>query len=61
VGLGGVWVEALDDVRLLAPDAPPRKSSPTIAKLRGASCCRARVAHAADLAALADIVRRWAP
>jgi succinyl-CoA synthetase beta subunit len=58
VGLGGVWVEALDDVRLLAPDATTEEIIGEIAKLRGAKLLLqgARGAPPADLAALADIV-----
>jgi hypothetical protein len=58
VGFGGVWVEALDDVRLLAPDATTEEIIGEIAKLRGAKLLLqgARGAPPADLAALADIV-----
>ncbi|MEA3024391.1 MAG: hypothetical protein QOK01_3243 [Alphaproteobacteria bacterium] len=57
VGFGGVWVEALDDVRLLAPDATIEEIIGEIAKLRGAKLLQgARGAPPADLAALADIV-----
>jgi acyl-CoA synthetase (NDP forming) len=57
VGLGGVWVEALDDVRLLAPDATTQEIIGEIAKLRGAKLLQgARGAPPADVTALADIV-----
>ena len=57
VGLGGVWVEALDDVRLLAPDATPEEIVGEIARLRGAQLLQgARNTEPADVAALADIV-----
>ncbi|HEX4555104.1 MAG TPA: acetate--CoA ligase family protein [Xanthobacteraceae bacterium] len=57
VGLGGIWVEALDDVRLLAPDATADEIIGEIARLRGARLLEgARGAQPADVAALADIV-----
>jgi acyl-CoA synthetase (NDP forming) len=57
VGLGGIWVEALDDVRLLAPDATTQEIIGEIAKLRGAKLLQgARGAPPADVTALADIV-----
>jgi acyl-CoA synthetase (NDP forming) len=61
VGLGGVWVEALDDVRLLAPDATVDEIKSEIARLRGAKLLAgARGAPPADVAALADIVAKVA-
>ncbi len=58
VGLGGVWIEALKDVRLLAADVAEEdivaalrqlKAAPLLAGLRGAA--------GADLAAIARVVR----
>jgi acetate---CoA ligase (ADP-forming) len=61
VGLGGVWIEALDDVRLLAPDAAAEEIIAEIAKLRGAKLLAgARGTPPADVAALADIVAKVA-
>ena len=61
VGLGGIWVEALDDVRLLAPDVTMEEITGEIAKLRGARLLEgARGAPPADVTALAEIVARVA-
>ena len=61
VGVGGVFVEALDDVRLLAPDATRDEIIDAIAALRGAKLLGGlRGAPRADVAALADIVGRVA-
>jgi acyl-CoA synthetase (NDP forming) len=57
VGLGGVWIEALDDVRLIAPDATREEIADEIGKLRGAKLLAGiRGAPPADVAALVDIV-----
>ena len=57
VGLGGVWIEALDDVRLIAPDATRDEITAEIGRLRGAKLLQgARGAPPADVAALTDIV-----
>jgi acyl-CoA synthetase (NDP forming) len=57
VGLGGIWVEALDDVRLLAPDATMEEITGEVAKLRGARLLEgARGTQPADVTALAEIV-----
>src|SRR4029077_3266281 len=61
VGLGGIWVEAFDDVRLLAPDATMEEITGEIAKLRGARLREgARGTQPADVTALAEIVARVA-
>jgi acyl-CoA synthetase (NDP forming) len=61
VGLGGLWVEALDDVRLLAPDVTMEEITGEIVKLRGARLLEgARGAPPADVTALAEIVARVA-
>jgi acyl-CoA synthetase (NDP forming) len=57
VGLGGIWVEGLDDVRLLAPDATTEEIIGEIARLRGARLLAgARGSPPADVTALAEIV-----
>lgn len=57
VGLGGVWIEALDDVRLIAADATRDEITAEIGRLRGAKLLQgARGAPPADVAALVEIV-----
>jgi acyl-CoA synthetase (NDP forming) len=59
VGLGGVWIEALHDVRLLPADLDNDAIMEEMLKLKGAALLRGlRGAAPADLAALADIVAR---
>jgi acyl-CoA synthetase (NDP forming) len=57
VGLGGIWVEALGDVQLLAPDLPP---AAIVARLRALKAARLlqgfRGAPAVDLEAVAQAV-----
>jgi len=61
VGFGGVLVEILDDVRLMAPDVTENDVQSEIAKLRGAKLLDgARGAPPADVAALAAIVAKLA-
>ena len=59
VGLGGVWAEALHDVRVLPVDLDLDEISEEIGKLRGAPLLRGIRGEAArDVAALATIVQR---
>jgi acyl-CoA synthetase (NDP forming) len=59
VGLGGIWVEALDDVRLMPADLASAQVVEEIHRLRGAPLLRGlRGAAAADVEALADTVMR---
>ena len=59
VGLGGVWAEALHDVRVLPVDLDLDEISEEIGKLRGAPLLRGRRGEAArDVAALATTVQR---
>jgi len=59
VGLGGIWIEALQDVCLLAPDLPQQRIVEKIHRLRGAALLRGlRGSEPADVAALARIVSR---
>ena len=44
VGLGGVWTEALDDVRVLPLPATAERVEQALRSLRGARCSRARAA-----------------
>jgi len=61
VGLGGVFVEVLDDVRLVAPDATVEEITAEIGKLHGAKLLAGmRGAPPADIEALADIVAKTA-
>lgn len=61
VGLGGVFVEALDDVRLIAPDATVDEIVAEIGRLRGTKLLAGvRGAPPADVASLADIVAKIA-
>lgn len=59
VGLGGVWAEALHDVRVLPVDLDLEAISEEIGKLRGAPLLRGMRGEAArDVAALATTVQR---
>ncbi len=59
IGLGGVWAEALHDVRVLPVDLDLDEISEEIGKLRGAPLLRGMRGEAArDVAALATIVQR---
>jgi acyl-CoA synthetase (NDP forming) len=61
VGFGGVLVEILDDVRLMAPDVTEDDVVHELARLRGAKLfAGARGAPPADIAALAAIVAKVA-
>jgi acyl-CoA synthetase (NDP forming) len=58
-GLGGIWTEALDDVRLMPADLSPERIAAEIGRLKGARLLGGlRGAPAADTAALAGIVAR---
>ena len=59
VGLGGIWAEALRDVRLLPPDLSVEAIAAELGKLKGAALLRGvRGSPALDVMAAADIVRR---
>ncbi|RYF60161.1 MAG: CoA-binding protein [Comamonadaceae bacterium] len=59
VGLGGVWIEVLGDVRLLPTDLAPSAIKAELLSLRAAGLLRgARGAEAVDLNAVADLVSR---
>jgi acyl-CoA synthetase (NDP forming) len=59
VGLGGIWIEALKDVRLLAPDLPERRIIEEIGLLRGAAVLAGlRGAPAVDVKAVAGVVAK---
>ena len=61
VGFGGVLVEILDDVRLMAPDVTTADIMRELGRLRGAKLLAgARGAPPADVAALAAIVAKVA-
>ena len=56
VGLGGVWTEALDDVRLMPADLPRERVIAEIGRLKGARLLQGmRGAPAVDVAAIADM------
>ena len=56
VGLGGVWTEALDDVRLMPADLPRERVIAEIGRLKGARLLAGmRGAPAVDVAAIADV------
>lgn len=58
-GLGGIWIEALRDVRLMAPDLSREDIAAEIAKLKAAGLLSgARGRPGADIAALADAIAR---
>jgi acyl-CoA synthetase (NDP forming) len=57
VGLGGIWIEVLKDVRFVPPDLDPVLIVEEILKLRSAPLLRgARGAEPADVEALANVV-----
>jgi acetate---CoA ligase (ADP-forming) len=59
VGLGGVWIEALHDVRILAADLGEDRIRAEILQLKGAALLRGlRGQPPIDLAALCAIVAR---
>jgi acetate---CoA ligase (ADP-forming) len=59
VGLGGVWIEALKDVRLLPADAPQEAISQEILALKGAALLTGlRGSEPVDIAAVAEVVAR---
>jgi acyl-CoA synthetase (NDP forming) len=59
VGLGGIWVEALRDVRLLPADLPQARVLEEIGRLKGAGLLRGARGHPpADMEALAETVAR---
>jgi acyl-CoA synthetase (NDP forming) len=56
VGLGGIWAEALHDVRTLPPDLAPEDIAKELLKLKGAVLLRGyRGAPALDMDAVADM------
>jgi acyl-CoA synthetase (NDP forming) len=59
IGLGGVWTEALGDIRLLPPDLTPEEIANEFRKLRGAALLAGfRDAPPADVEAAAEIAAR---
>jgi acyl-CoA synthetase (NDP forming) len=59
VGLGGIWVEALGDVQLLAPDLPRSAIVQRLRSLKAAKLLDGfRGAPAVDLDAVAEVVAR---
>lgn len=59
VGLGGIWIEVLNDVRLMPADLPPDAVVNEIMQLRSAALLRGTRGHPpADVDALADAVSR---
>lgn len=59
VGLGGVWIEALRDVRTLPADLAPQDVHVEIGRLKGAALLRGlRGSPPADVASVADVVVR---
>jgi acetate---CoA ligase (ADP-forming) len=59
VGLGGIWIETLHDVRLMPPDLTKDSIADEIGKLRGAALLfGTRGAPPADIGALAQTVAR---
>lgn len=60
-GLGGIWIEALRDVRLMAPDLTEAQIVRELGRLKGARLLAGlRGAAAVDVAAVAAAVRRLA-
>ena len=58
-GLGGIWTEALEDVRLMPADLSAERIAVEISRLKGARLLHGlRGTPAADIAALAEIVAR---
>jgi len=59
VGLGGVWIEALKDVRLLPADVPQEAIAQEILALKGAALLTGlRGSEPVDIAAIAEVVAR---
>ena len=59
VGLGGIWIEALHDIRILPADIDREGIVDELRKLKGAALLRGgRGTPAADLGAIADCVLR---
>lgn len=59
VGIGGIWVEALNDVRLLPAQAAPARVAAELRKLKTEKLLGSfRGAPARDVAAVADVVSR---
>lgn len=59
VGLGGIWIEALHDVRLLPADLAPQDIVVELGRLKAAAVLRGvRGAAAVDLDAIAQVVAR---
>ena len=59
VGLGGIWVEVLDDVRLMPADLPRSGIADAVGSSRRAACCAAlRGRPPADIDALVDAVAK---
>jgi acyl-CoA synthetase (NDP forming) len=57
VGLGGIWTEALDDVRLMPPDLSRDRIVAEIGRLKGARALHGlRGAPPVDVSAIADVV-----
>ncbi|MDU2926457.1 acetate--CoA ligase family protein, partial [Bradyrhizobium sp.] len=57
VGLGGIWVEALGDVQLLAPDLPRAAIIERLRRLKAAKLLDGfRGAPPIDLDAVADVI-----
>jgi acetate---CoA ligase (ADP-forming) len=61
VGLGGIWIESLRDVRLLPPDLEPAAIADELARLQGAALLTGtRGSTAVDLTAVAAMAARVA-
>jgi len=59
IGLGGIWIEALDDVRLMPPDLARKEIVLEVSKLKGACVLRgARGQPPADIEAVAEVAAR---
>jgi len=59
VGLGGIWVEALHDVRVMPPDLGRAAIVAEVAKLKGAALLEGvRGGSAADVDSLADVIAK---
>jgi acyl-CoA synthetase (NDP forming) len=59
VGLGGIWVEALQDVRIMPPDLGHAAIVEELAKLKGAALLHGlRGGAVADMDALADVIAK---
>src|SRR5262249_51492723 len=58
VGLGGIWIEALDDVRLMAPDLPPEAIKIELGELKAARLLQGLRGRPADLDALVQVVQK---